>query len=340
MNSREEIITQIKEGLNTGLITESDIKSFIHEPALVPVEAVVEEEVRKSERLSAVDIMFYVAGIVLYSALLSIIAQSWDSTGDTITLHVFLSAGIGMMLWAAAYYLIKDNKQTDVKRGLINALLLTGSLSVVTGGYIISNQLVGGFGEINFVAGAITLAVVGGLHLAFDRLIRRDLTLLMGVLFSVAAFPALLFGLLKDTDAPGDVWSLVLVGSAGLLAYATRVVTQLSRGREGARRAFDAFAAFLALIAMYISSFGDYGSLWLIGLLLGVLGIFYLSVMSQNRHLLGNASFFLVLTVITISFKYFSGFGVTTSLIMATIGLLGSAAVASSINKKYFKRPL
>lgn len=340
MNSREEIITQIKEGLNTGLITESDIKSFIHEPALVPVEAVVEEEVRKSERLSAVDIMFYVAGIVLYSALLSIIAQSWDSTGDTIVLHVFLSAGIGMMLWAAAYYLIKDNKQTDVKRGLINALLLTGSLSVVTGGYIISNQLVGGFGEINFVAGAITLAVVGGLHLAFDRLIRRDLTLLMGVLFSVAAFPALLFGLLKDTDAPGDVWSLVLVGSAGLLAYATRVVTKLSRGREGARRAFDAFAAFLALIAMYISSFGDYGSLWLIGLLLGVLGIFYLSVMSQNRHLLGNASFFLVLTVITISFKYFSGFGVTTSLIMATIGLLGSAAVASSINKKYFKRPL
>ena len=340
MNSREEIITQIKEGLNTGLITESDIKSFIHEPALVPVEAVVEEEVHKSERLSAVDIMFYVAGIVLYSALLSIIAQSWDSTGDTIVLHVFLSAGIGMMLWAAAYYLIKDNKQTDVKRGLINALLLTGSLSVVTGGYIISNQLVGGFGEINFVAGAITLAVVGGLHLAFDRLIRRDLALLMGVLFSVAAFPALLFGLLKDTDAPGDVWSLVLVGSAGLLAYATRVVTQLSRGREGARRAFDAFAAFLALIAMYISSFGDYGSLWLIGLLLGVLGIFYLSVMSQNRHLLGNASFFLVLTVITISFKYFSGFGVTTSLIMATIGLLGSAAVASSINKKYFKRPL
>ena len=340
MNSREEIITQIKEGLNTGLITESDIKSFIHEPALVPVEAVVEEEVHKSERLSAVDIMFYVAGIVLYSALLSIIAQSWDSTGDTIVLHVFLSAGIGMMLWAAAYYLIKDNKQTDVKRGLINALLLTGSLSVVTGGYIISNQLVGGFGEINFVAGAITLAVVGGLHLAFDRLIRRDLALLMGVLFSVAAFPALLFGLLKDTDAPGDVWSLVLVGSAGLLAYATRVVTQLSRGREGARHAFDAFAAFLALIAMYISSFGDYGSLWLIGLLLGVLGIFYLSVMSQNRHLLGNASFFLVLTVITISFKYFSGFGVTTSLIMATIGLLGSAAVASSINKKYFKRPL
>jgi hypothetical protein len=54
---------------------------------------------------------------------------------------------------------------------------------------------------------------------------------------------------------------------------------------------------------------------------------------------LGNASFFLVLTVITIAFKYFSGFGVTTSLILATIGLLGSALAASNINKKYFKKP-
>jgi hypothetical protein len=54
---------------------------------------------------------------------------------------------------------------------------------------------------------------------------------------------------------------------------------------------------------------------------------------------LGNASFFLVLTVITICFRYFNDYGVTTSLILATIGLLGSAAVAAMINKTYFKQP-
>jgi len=44
-----------------------------------------------------------------------------------------------------------------------------------------------------------------------------------------------------------------------------------------------------------------------------------------------------VVAVLTISFKYFSGAGVTVSLVIAALGLLGSAAVATSINKKYFK---
>lgn len=338
MKNREEIIADIQEGLRAGLITEADIKSFIHDPApgfaeTRSIEAIAAD---KPERLSAVDIMFYVAGIVLYSAIMSVIGQTWGG-GDTV-MHIFLSAGVGLMLWSLAYYLMKGERQTDVKKGLINALLLTGSLSVVTGGYIISNQLTGGFGEVNFVAGAVTLALVGALHLAFDRLIKRDLTLLMGVLFCVAAFPAFLFALLRDTDAPGDAWSMVLVASAGLLVYATRVVAKVNPSRRNVRSSFDAFAAFLALISMYVSSFGEYGTLWLLGLIMGVLSIFYLSVISQNKHLLGNASFFLVLAVITISFKYFAGFGVTTSLVLATIGLLGSAAVASGINKKYFKK--
>ncbi len=89
---------------------------------------------------------------------------------------------------------------------------------------------------------------------------------------------------------------------------------------------------------MYVSVFGAYSTLWMGALVVAVFGIFYLSIISQNKHLLGNASFFLVLSVITVSFKYFSGYGVTTSLILATIGLLGSAAVAASINKKYFAK--
>ena len=338
MKSREEILADVQEGLRSGLLTEADIRNFIHETTPPATAAPGVARPARLEKLSAVDVMFYVAGVVLYAALLSIIAQSWDTSGDTIILHIFLSAGVGFVLWALAYYLIKGQVQTDVRKGLINALLLTGSLSVVTGGYIISNQLVGGFGAVNFIAGAVTLAIVGGLHLVFDRLIRRDLTLLMGVLLCVASFPALLFGFFQEADAPADLWSITLVASAGLLMRATRVVAKLHADRGRTRRSFDAFAAFLALISMYVSSFGEHGALWLLGLVIGVLGIFYLSVVSQNKHLLGNASFFLVLTVITISFKYFAGFGVTTSLILATIGLLGSAAVASGVNKKYFKQ--
>ena len=62
-----------------------------------------------------------------------------------------------------------------------------------------------------------------------------------------------------------------------------------------------------------------------------------MSIAHQSRYLLGSASFFLVLTIITIPFKYFSDYGVTTSLIIASVGLLGTAAAATSINKSYLK---
>jgi hypothetical protein len=153
----------------------------------------------------------------------------------------------------------------------------------------------------------------------------------------VAAFPALIFGILQEQDISLDVWCVVGILSAGLLAYATRIVAKFNLGRTNLSNVFDSFAAFVALAAMYIAGYGDYGILWSVILIGSVFGIFYLSIISQNKQLLGSGSFFLVLTVVSLAFKYFSGFGITVSLIIATMGLLGSAAIASSINKKYFK---
>ena len=332
--NKQELLAELHQALMHGVLTEDDLRPFISER---PVNHKVLAKEKPTSRLSAVDVMFYVAGIVLFTAIMSIIAQSWND-GDYL-LHVLLSAGVGSLLWVLAYVLVKSPQQSDLRRGLTNSLLLTGSLSIVVGGYIISNELIGGFDEINYFAGAITFAILGGLHVGFDRLIRRNLILLLGVFLAVAAFPALLFGILQYSDVPLDLWCIVFILAAGVLAYATRVVAKLNPDRPQLRSAFDSLAAFIALMSMYVASYGDLGALWLVALIGGVLGMFYLSILAQNKHLLGNASFFLVLTVITISFKYFSGYGATTSLIISAIGLLGSAAVASTINKKYFKKP-
>jgi len=335
MRSKEEILNDLREGLNAGVINEQEIRSALSLQQQ-PVVGVVEVPESKPEKLSAVDIMFYIAGIVLFSTIMSVIVQSW-STGNPFA-HILLSAGTGAGLWSIAYYLAKSPFQNDVRKGLMNALVLTGSLSVIVGGYIITNEIIGGFSEVNFIAGAITLAILGAAHLGFDSIIKKDFTLLMGIFLCVAAFPALLFGILKEAHYPMDVWTIVVVLSAALLTYATRVVVKMKPGRQKLANAYDALAVFVALASMYASSFSDYGVLWLGVMVASVFGIFYLSIISQNKHLLGNASFFMVLIVITISFKYFSGAGITLSLIMATVGLLGSAAVASGINKKYFKK--
>lgn len=334
MKNKQELLQEIQEGLASGIISPSDIHLLTTGQA-APAAFVQPAQRKNLDKLSAVDVMFYIAGVVLFSAIMSIIVQSWEE--GSVFLRVFLSAGVGAAMWSLAYYLIKSPIKSEVRQGLINSLLLTGSLSILVGGYIITNELIGGYEDLNLIPFGFTFLALGGVHIGFDRLVKKDFTLLTGVLLSVAAFPVLVFGLLQETEAAVDVWSIVIILSTTLLAYATRVVSKMSPDRRKVHASFDTFAAFLALGTMYVTSFSDYGVIWLVLLIGSIFGIFYLSIISQNKHLLGNGSFYLVLSVITISFKYFSGLGVTASLIVATIGLLGTAAIASGINKKYFK---
>lgn len=335
MKTKQELLADLQEGLSNGILTESDIRPFVASTHAVVMGQASPVE-HKHDSLSVVDIMFYIAGIVMFSTIMSIIIQSW-SEGNPLV-HILLSAGIGMGLWTMAYYLINSPFQNEIRKGLTNALLLTGSLLLVVGGYIIINEIIGGYDEVNFIPAAFALAILGGVHVGFDRLIKRKLVLLMGIFLAVSAFPTLLLGFLQETVVTLDLYAVIFIISASLLVYATRVVDKLNPDRQ-ISNSFDTIGAFLILMSMYVASYSDYGITWLAVLIAAVFGIFYLSIILQNKHLLGNGSFFMVLTIITISFKYFSGYGATLSLIIATLGLLGSAAVASSINKKYFKEP-
>lgn len=335
MTNKQDLLAKIKQGLKEGVITENDVRSALSLPPS-PGQLSDSDDIQngKSDNLSAVDVMFYIAGIIFFAAIMSFIIQSWHETSAY--LHILLSAGAGAVLWAGAYYMIKTSPQNEIRTGLINALLLTGSLSIIAGGYIFTNELIGGFDNVNFIPGAVMFAVLGALHLTYDKLVRKNLILLMGVLLAVVSFPALLFGILEDANLPSDIWAMIMIISTVLLAYATRVTAKIYETRQGLSDAFDSLAAFLALTTMYFSSFGQYGSLWLLIIITAIFGIFYLSILAQNKHLLGSASFFLVLVVISSAFQYFSGYGASIALFAATIGLLASAAIASSINRKYF----
>ncbi len=327
MPDKTTLLASLRAAIANGTITRQDIDKLFHTDQ--------DPETAEKSHLSAVDVMFHIAGVMLYAALLSVIAQTWDD--NSAILRIILSVGMASILWSLAYYLIKYGPQTDVRQGLTSALLLTGSLTSITGGYIVINEILGGYGDVNFFAGAVALLATGAIHIAFDRTIRKNVVLLVGVLLCVMSVPATLFGIIQHTDPTVDVWCAILVFSAGLLAYATRVVSRLYDGTRTSPGVFDSLAALVGLGAMYVGTYGDYSFVWFVLLVASILGIFYASVVLQNKHLLGSASFFLVISIITISFKYFSGFGVSTSLVLATLGLLGSAAAASSIHKRYFK---
>lgn len=326
---KKTLLGTLRQAISEGIVTRKDIEPLFLEQGDSPVEQ------RDSSRLSAVDVMFYIAGVILYAALLSVIAQTWQD--DTPIVRILLSVGMASVLWAFAYYLAKYSTQTDIRKGLTNSLLVTGSLAGITGAYILINELVGGYGDVNFFAGAIALLATGLLHIAFDRYIKKDILLIVGTFLCVASVPATLFGIINGNDFPLDIWCAILVFAAALLAYATRVVSRLHDHKRTSAGALDSLAAFVGLSSMYVCTYGDNSFPWFLLLVVSVLGIFYASILMQDKHLLVSASFFLIVSIITISFKYFSGFGVATSLVLATVGLLGSAAAASTVHKRYFK---
>ena len=331
MDSKLKIIAHITESLDKGIITKRDLQNIIDKHSSQADDTPAK---KPSNRLSAVDIMFYIAAIVLFAAIVALIGQSWD---NGIGMRIFLSAGIGVLFWSVATYFIQFTKTNDIRGGITNALLLTGSLSLIAGGFIIANEFVD-FDDFHFYAVATTLTALGLLHIVFGWQIRRDLLVLMGTLLTVAAFPTLVLGLLSEADVPMFINCLVVAISGGLLAYATRVVSWIEASSSGAARAFDSLSAFIALMSLYVASYDSgTGFLWLLVMILGIVGLFYLSITMQDKLMLGNGSLFLVIAVITISFRYFSGYGVATSLFIGALGLIGTAIVATTINRRYIK---
>lgn len=325
MQTKQELLQELKDAVSSGAVTRQDVESLFSENLSV------QDSQNSIKKFSVVQSLFYITGIILFAAVLSVIAQTWD---DGTSLHLILTVVMGSLIWLASYVMDKDPNISEVKRGMADALLLTGSLLLITGGYIITN-LFGAYGHVDFFEAAPTLLVLAAVHAGFYYIVRRDLLYLMSILLAVASVGSLLFGILRDADASGSAWAIALIALAGLLSWAAHILSRTIKVASRLQSSYDKPAIIISLMTMYIASFGDFAGFWYLALASAICGVFYLSIVSKQKVLLGTASTFLVLVTITVAFRYFSAFGVTTSLIVSALGILAAAALASQLSKKY-----
>lgn len=350
---KNRLLDEVHSALQDGTLTADELRAVLphaegpissvisdgHAQVVQPttVAAAEPEASGVKKKLSAVEIMFYIAGIILFASLMTFVAESWDNGLGAE--QISMTAGIGILLWILAYVLNKQPTSSEIRKGLVNSLVLTGSLSIITGGYIVLDIILGSGATQVLIPGAVTVAVLAVFHFLYDRLMRKDLILLLAVFMAVTVFPVLLSGIIQPANPIPDVYAIIVIAAALLLVYVARTLFRIWPDRQILNHPFDGGAAFVALATMFAASFGDFGLVWLLLLIGSVFGLFYLSIIRRSKDLLGNASLFLVVSVLTIAFKYFSGLGAGFSLIVAAAGLLGSAAMAATINKKYFKAP-
>ena len=336
---KQKILDELKQAIDSGIVDARDVQSALTSktPSIEVAKASPLVDIPESkQKMSISSIFYHIAGVLLFGVLSSIIIQT-PGTGNFL-LHLTLTAVVGVLLWGIASVLARHQSVDSTTSGIESALLVTGSLSVLAGVFVAAFHFAptNGFGN-TLVLLAVFFLLASVMHFVADILLRRFFLVGVGVLTSVAAIALIAFRLLIEMRASFDIWAVVVIGLAGWLAIVTRLFARsLYVGRLHAN-SFDGLALWVALIVAYAASYGEYGAIWLIGLLIAVFGLFYASVVQRKRYFLGTAAAFMVLTLVTISFKYFSGFGITVNLSLSVITILGSAYVVSQVNQRYFK---
>ena len=337
MSAKEELLSSIKEGLASGEITSADLRTLTHEePANSGVvEAVAAVEKTSGHKMSIVDGLFYVAGLILFVSLL-VTSQQAATDGSAVQAVILL--GTGSLVWLLTYIFGTQPDQTDVKKGLVNSMMLTGCLTVIAGGISLAYSLSTGNGVSMGYYVTFVLLFLGLVHLLFDQGFRHIILIVFGLLLSVAVFPTFLGTVLSESSVSSDIWAMVAIATGVMLAYAAKFASMALPERKSLYQPFLSLSSVIVLGAIYFASFaGEVAILWELLLPFMIYLAFFVSIKRRSRDFLFSGSLFLVLFLITVSFKYFSGLGVSFSLMLSALSLLATAFVASNINKKYIK---
>lgn len=352
MSPKQKLLDDVAQALADQTISRQDLESLlppmpgsvINEPAEasamtqpISVESPAKDEAKPKNGVGVIEILFYLAGIILFAALMTMVTQLGE---NALASKLVVSVGAGLMFWTGAYVLAKQAVQNDTKQGLINSMLLTGSLSVIAGVFIATIELLGDGNDepSSALIYAAILAALGAAHAAFDRLLRNPILAVFGLILFVASFPTAITGILADAGMPPDVWGLVAIITGGLLAFGGRILASSAEGREDYKGSFESIAGFIILASIYTLGFNSYYPVfWQLILPFTIYTAFFISIKRRSKQFLLTGSLFLVLFLITISFKYFQGLGAAFSLVLSAFSILGTAFVASNINKKYLK---
>lgn len=340
----KEALARVKNGINDGEITRREVGEYLDlKPILVASagpDHAAHDQMSSSPaeskpllpKLPVTRGLFYVAAIIVYAAVISFMEQT--ATADAYAAYVLATAGIGAITWLAVPTI---KGATEVKDGLRSMLLLSGTLLITTGLFTITKTIDETLLNNSYIITGL-LATSAIIHIIYFRYIKDNLIYLASLVLATISFGLLSRTLLLDMPVrvSDDVLILSILTTFGLLSWLTHIGARLSQSTKHLAGAFDKLLIVATLITMYVAAFNsDTAKLWYMALILAIIAIYYLSIIAKQRILLGTASTALAITTITIATRYFSNYGISTSLILSALIIVGVALITTKINKRY-----
>ncbi|NLA43213.1 hypothetical protein GX865_03635 [Candidatus Saccharibacteria bacterium] len=338
--SNQKALVLVREMVNQGKVSPDELVA-IAEASRAGVDrrsgVDADNSLPSTNRLSAIDFMYMAGGVILFSSIQALVWQLTGNDPGLVGAIVCLLAAV--FIWILVLVQTKHSADNDVRRGMVLSLNFTGSMLLVFAAGYLTSHLVGSGKQtqVYLLVFSELMFIVALLHVLYAHVLRRRVALVSGFGILIASVSVLSFmlGLLVALrTVSADAHALVFIGFGLLIATLTRAAVRLSP-KSISYNIFDGLAQFIVFLAMLTAAYGKLELLWNLILITSVLGLFYRSITKRNTSSFIIAAIFLTITLVSMSFRYFSDMGVAVSLFLSAMAVLAVATVSVSLRKKY-----
>ncbi len=314
---KTQLLALIREEVGKGTVTTDEIRNALSE----------HKEVSGADTASNITNVFYVIGaIIAVIGVVILVAQNWNEIG--FFGRAIVTAGIATATYFGALYMTKPHQRilSQVFFAISAALAPIGiAVFVREAGMTLSPSV-----------HALLGLLLGSLFLSAFWHARRNILVLLSVMYFSWAYLATIAGLFDVTGDVGKCTAMVLGVSYLLVAYYYHKNREsLEKGERTEKRIVENILYGIGTSAILAPALFFGGMFDLLSLAL-VFGAFYLSVYVKSRTMLMSGALFLMIWIVKMTSKYFAD-SISWPLALIVVGFLviGVGYGTFYVNRKF-----
>jgi len=318
MQTKEEILQQIKLLVAEGMLQKGELLTAYEEGRVIEKDAAVSTEVvveKLSDKSKFGAILYYLGGAVVFLGIAIFLGQRWSVLNPATKISATLGSGI------AAYYVgllfLRDNRTLSIS----SAFFLLSALVMPLGLYVVFDHA--GYSMQSYGLQSFIFAILFASYFCSYLLFKRNIFILFSVVFATGLFNCFNYFLIGNNPFFDGInfyaYLMFITGLSYLL-----LGHHFSQHKQGQFLWFFygfGIVYFLGA-AFYLGGWKPHQHLlWELAFPLLVFGSLFCSVRFKSKALLTFATLFLMAFVFKITAEYFTdSIGWSFSLVMA--GLL------------------
>ena len=318
---KTQILSLIREKLQDGTISESDLQNVAH--------AAPDMRHASGSSNHITNIFYIIGAIIAVAGAVLLVGQNWEEIG-------FFGRAVVTMGIAIATYTGAVLMRGPHQRVLSQVFFAISAVLAPIGIAVFIRQFGLTFGPYFHVCMGLAL---GSTFLAAFWQVRRNILVLLGLAYYSWAYLALVAALFDVTATVGK-WAFMVLGASYLLVAYYYHANRLSEGSAEARekRAVEGLIYGIGTSSILCPALFFNGLFDLVTLAL-LFAAFYLSVFVKSRIVLLAASGFFMIYIVKVTWKYFED-SISWPLALIVVGFLVIAVGYGTfyLNRKFLSK--